>query len=80
MVLNRRPERQAVRARQRGGRGPRGCSAGGDPATERGTAGGTAPATEGCCGAGGDFGARMDRPGCALLLCKCRYHRFVAMQ
>ena len=57
---------------RRGGRGPRGCSAGGDPTTERGTAGGTAPATEGCCGAGGDFGAGMDRPGCALLLCKCR--------
>ena len=72
MVLNRRPERQ------RSGRGSAADVVQEDVLREEtrqlnvALAGGTAPATEGCCGAGGDFGAGMDRPGCALLLCKCR--------
>ena len=62
----------APRAQQRSGRSSRGCAARGDPAVERGPAGGTAPSAEGCRGAGRYFRARLDCPSPSLLFCKCR--------
>ena len=72
MVLNRRPERQ------RFGRGSAADAVQEDVLREETRQLNVAlpvelhQRPEGCCGAVGDFGAGMDRPGCALLLCKCR--------